>query len=202
MPARRAFPWLPTLMVLLALPALIGFGLWQLQRMHWKAGLLEQLQHNSSLPVADLPVDARIDDLLFRKLRLSLVCDSKPSEMISGRSLRGATGYSTIFRCKAGGHSFDVNAGWAERMPATPPPAPHGLQVGVLAPAAPSDPTTPGFYLETAAPPLSPSAPPTLDSIPNNHFSYAMQWFSFAAILAVIYGLWLRRWLAQRPPAA
>ena len=122
--------------------------------------------------------------------------------ILPGRSLRGATGYSTIFRCKAGGHSFDVNAGWAERMPATPPPAPHGLQVGVLAPAAPSDPTTPGFYLETAAPPLSPSAPPTLDSIPNNHFSYAMQWFSFAAILAVIYGLWLRRWLAQRPPAA
>ena len=33
----------------------------------------------------------------------------------------------------------------------------------------------------TAAPPLAPSAPPSLDDVPNNHRFYAFQWFFFAA---------------------
>jgi cytochrome oxidase assembly protein ShyY1 len=36
--------------------------------------------------------------------------------------------------------------------------------------------------------------PPTLDSIPNNHRFYALQWFFFAAAALVIYGLALRKW--------
>ena len=40
---------------------------------------------------------------------------------------------------------------------------------------------------------LEPSAPPSIASIPNNHRSYAIQWFSFAAIALVIYGLVLRK---------
>lgn len=39
------------------------------------------------------------------------------------------------------------------------------------------------------------SAPPSPDTIPNNHLSYAVQWFLFAGIAAVIYALALRqRW--------
>jgi len=44
-----------------------------------------------------------------------------------------------------------------------------------------------------APPGLEQSAPPTLASIPNNHRSYALQWFSFAAIALIIYGLALRK---------
>ena len=40
---RRGFPVLPTLMVLIAVPILIGFGFWQLQRMQWKDALLVEL---------------------------------------------------------------------------------------------------------------------------------------------------------------
>ena len=44
------------------------------------------------------------------------------------------------------------------------------------------------------APGLQPSAPPSLESIPNNHMAYAFQWFIFAGIAAVIYGLaWRKR---------
>ena len=32
-----------------------------------------------------------------------------------------------------------------------------------------------------------------------NHFSYAMQWFAFAALSIVIYGLMLRRLASRRP---
>ena len=52
----------------------------------------------------------------------------------------------------------------------------------------------------TAPPGLEPSAPPSLRSIPNNHRSYAVQWFSFALIALVIYGLALRkRFTGERP---
>ena len=39
---------------------------------------------------------------------------------------------------------------------------------------------------------LEPSAPPSTESIPNNHRSYAVQWFLFARIALLIYGLALR----------
>ncbi len=42
-------------------------------------------------------------------------------------------------------------------------------------------------------------APPSLDSISNNHRSYAIQWFMFAGIAALIYGLALRlRWKKEQ----
>ena len=45
----------------------------------------------------------------------------------------------------------------------------------------------------TSPPGLEPSAPPSIDQIPNNHRSYAVQWFLFAQIAAVIYALALRK---------
>jgi cytochrome oxidase assembly protein ShyY1 len=45
-------------------------------------------------------------------------------------------------------------------------------------------------------PGLMASAVPSPDSIPNNHLSYAIQWFLFAAAAALIYVLALR--LRQR----
>ena len=45
----------------------------------------------------------------------------------------------------------------------------------------------------TAPAGLVPSAPPSTDQIPNNHRSYAIQWFLFALIAAVIYILALRK---------
>jgi cytochrome oxidase assembly protein ShyY1 len=52
----------------------------------------------------------------------------------------------------------------------------------------------------TAPPGLEPSAPPSIAEIPNNHRSYAVQWFLFALIAVVIYVLALRK--KQRDEAA
>jgi cytochrome oxidase assembly protein ShyY1 len=49
----------------------------------------------------------------------------------------------------------------------------------------------------TAAPGLQPSAPPSIEQIPNNHRSYAVQWFAFAGIALVIYALALRKRLRE-----
>ena len=48
---------------------------------------------------------------------------------------------------------------------------------------------------------LEPSAPPSLDSIPNNHRAYAVQWFLFAGIALVIYFIALRRRFPGAPKA-
>ena len=49
------------------------------------------------------------------------------------------------------------------------------------------------------APGLVASAPPSPDAIPNNHLAYAIQWFIFAGIAAVIYVLALRRRAKETP---
>jgi cytochrome oxidase assembly protein ShyY1 len=51
----------------------------------------------------------------------------------------------------------------------------------------------------SAAPPLAPSAPPSLEEVPNNHRFYAFQWFFFAGLAVLIYWLALRRRLSREP---
>lgn len=199
---RRGFPVVPTVMVAIAVPILIGFGIWQIQRAEWKAGVLAQLARNADLPPVALGDTFDMESMLFRRATAELQCDS-PATPRAGRNMQGAPGYSFLFPCRAGRQLLAVNAGWAPR-PDIPqgllPPA--GQHLGVLAPADPSKPARLVFYLVAPQPPLVASAPPSIDTIPDNHQSYAIQWFSFAAILAVIYGLWLRRWLAtSRSPA-
>ena len=43
------------------------------------------------------------------------------------------------------------------------------------------------------APGLSPNEAPDLDSVPNNHLAYGVQWFLFAGVAGIIYVLALRR---------
>ena len=46
---------------------------------------------------------------------------------------------------------------------------------------------------DRAAPGLEPTAPPSPADIPNNHLAYAVQWFLFASVAAIIYALALWR---------
>ena len=45
---------------------------------------------------------------------------------------------------------------------------------------------------------LAPNARPDPGEIPNNHWSYAIQWFLFALVALVIYGIALRKRLAVK----
>lgn len=186
-------------MVLIAVPILIGFGFWQLQRMHWKDALLVELAQNPTKPLLDLG-SARIPATAqFRKARLLVRCDAAPAALRAGRNLNGETGYSHIASCRTAAQPLLLDAGWTARPdPEMVNGSPRTVE-GTLVHAADG-----GWLLVDAGslPPLQPSAPPGPDTISNNHLSYAIQWFSFATILAVIYGLWLRRWLAQQSPRA
>lgn len=202
---RRGFPIVPTLMVALALPLLGGLGVWQLQRHTWKQALLADYARNAQQPPADLGSGPIPPGSQFRLVRLLARCPAAPATQRAGRNLLGESGVSHFRACHAGNHRLEINAGWSAHFEPVTFPAFDGPAEGrlVLAPAgdwllvAAS-----GMPAAAASAPLTPSAPPTPETIPNNHLLYALQWFSFAAILAVIYGLWLRRWLAQRGPAA
>ncbi len=196
MPPSRHFPLIPTLMVLVAVPILIGFGIWQLQRAQWKEALLADLAANAQLPVADLGTGPIPDGYQFRRITLTIICRPGKPDARVGQNLEGEVGYSQFLPCLAGNQPILVNAGWAIR--------PDGWN-GALA-GWPTTPVT-GTIIETAdgnppytlvlaqaAPGLVPSAPPSTDSIRNTHLSYAVQWFGFATILAAIYALYVRRW--------
>ena len=64
---------------------------------------------------------------------------------------------------------------------------------------APDNETRMRLVAASAPPGLETVAPPSLNSIANNHRSYAIQWFLFAGIATLIYGLALRiRWKKEQ----
>lgn len=186
-------------MVALALPVLLGFGIWQLQRAEWKAGVLADLGRNQALPLVDLGAGPIPADSQFRLVRLRLACTGGLAQLKAGRSLDGRAGYSHLVPCRAGDTPVTRDAGWSPRPDPVTIPGGTAIFEGRLVKA-------PGgswvLVDAVSGPPLAPSAPPGPETISDNHLSYAVQWFSFAAILAVIYALWLRRWLASNRPAA
>jgi cytochrome oxidase assembly protein ShyY1 len=185
-----------------AFPLLVGLGVWQLQRAEWKEGLLAQLRANAALPVATLGPGDDPERFQFRRVRLVLVCDPPPPVVQAGRNAAGRSGYVALVRCTradaaARGEDLLLAIGWGERpdswkaVRAWPPATPHAVE-GVLVTRT----HAPAWMLvaSTGAAPLEAAAPPTVETISNNHRAYAVQWFGFAAILAAIYGAYVVRW--------
>ena len=91
---------------------------------------------------------------------------------------------------------MSVEVGWSKN-PNARPDWHGGLVSGVI---APDHLTRMRLVAATAPPGLEPSAPPSIASIPNNHRGYAIQWFSFAAVALIIYGLAVRKRLREERP--
>jgi hypothetical protein len=117
----------------------------------------------------------------------------------AGRNRAGEPGYVHIVDCRTGfeGPGVSVELGWS-RDPRAKVNWRGGPVSGVIAPDRRSR-----MRLVAASAPegLAPSAPPSLETIPNNHRSYAVQWFLFAFIAAAIYALAVRKRLKPEAPA-
>ena len=61
-----------------------------------------------------------------------------------------------------------------------------------------SQPKTLMLVSDTPAAGLDANPGPDLSAVPNNHLAYAVQWFIFAALAGIIYGLALR-WRGTSP---
>jgi surfeit locus 1 family protein len=187
-------PVIPTLMVAVMVPAMLGLGVWQLQRAAWKEALLADLASAAELPPLDLDT-ASHRSANFR--RASATCTDPPgrARAVIGKNAVGATGYMYLARCRPG---VEAVAGWAARPDLPLPPR----ALGPVAGTAISTNDRIRLYLGRPAGLPEPAVPPGLGSIPNNHRAYAWQWFAFALTLAVIYGLYLRSRRRQVAAAA
>jgi surfeit locus 1 family protein len=213
---RKRFPWLATLLTLVMVPILIGLGIWQLERRAWKAELKAQLAAAPTLPpVTATGFAAALADatpLQYRRAVLDCRPGSvKPYDLKGGQSAAGASGFLVLVDCgdpalrHGDGPGVVVVAGWNERPDTTTPVAVATRFDGLIIDRPYGDDKRRPQYMlipRTAVPPLAPSLMPDPADLSDNHLSYAIQWFSFAAILIVIYGIWLRRYykVGEEPP--
>ena len=63
----RRFPWILTVLTALALCLLIGLGVWQVERLQWKVGLMDAADAAAAKPPAPLAEVLGQGDLEFRK---------------------------------------------------------------------------------------------------------------------------------------
>lgn len=183
-------PVIPTIIVGIAIAIMIGLGVWQLQRMAWKEALLAEYRSASDKSAVAWPVVPDPDALpLYRASSVNCL-EVTGWRSSSGRSADGASGWVHIALCRTGaeGPGAQVVAGWSQR-PVNPAWS-GGLVSGMIAPDSSA------LIRLVAAPPvagLQAVRKPSPEDIPNNHWAYAVQWFLFAGIAAVIYGLAVAR---------
>jgi surfeit locus 1 family protein len=203
MASARRIPIFPTLLTIVMLAVLVSLGVWQLQRREWKAALIAQLEAAQTQPLLQ-PVDflrAMQGEASVQYRRAELPCSPGrvlPYDLKGGSSLSGVSGYLVLVSCRPNRKPPDIVAvaGWTQR----PDAAAVELVVdtvfrGTIIERPYGDaPTRPQFMLipDTAVPPLERSRMPTPADLPDNHLSYAGQWFGLAGVLIIIYGLWLR----------
>jgi surfeit locus 1 family protein len=195
---RDKLPIIPTILVVLAVATMIGLGIWQLERRKEKEALLASYAAAANKPPIGWPSVPPKEPLpLFRSATAN--CLSVTGfRTAAGQNLRGEPGFLIIADCSTGaeGPGVAVELGWSKD-----PNSGHayrgGLVSGVIAPDRIS---RMRLVAATPGPGLAASAPPSPGTIPNNHFSYAIQWFLFAGIAVVIYVLALR-WRGQKVKA-
>jgi cytochrome oxidase assembly protein ShyY1 len=194
----RRVPVIATVIVGLAVAAMVGLGIWQLQRAKWKEGLLARYQQAEKLPPITWPtVPLRSDELpLFRHATGNCL---RPTgkRAVAGENRAGDPGYVQIVDCSTGaeGPGMSVELGWSQN-PNAKVNWGGGLVSGII---GPDSRMRMRLVAATAPPGLQPSAPPSIGSIPNNHRFYALQWFSFAIIALIIYALALaKRWKEEK----
>jgi len=194
----RRLPLVPTIVVVAAVALMIGLGVWQLQRATWKDALLGRYAQAERLPPISFPTmpvqDSKLP--LFRHATgMCLRIVGRRAQ--AGENRGGEPGYVQIVDCATGaeGPGMSVEVGWSKDPNAKFNWA-GGPVSGVIAP----DRLARMRLVAASAPPgLEPSAPPSLSAIPNNHRSYAFQWFAFALTALLIYGLAVRKRFTDQP---
>ena len=187
----RRWPLIPTILVALAAAVMVGLGVWQLRRMDEKQALLARLYAAQSLPPIGWPTAPLGGELPLFRSATGNCLEVTRFRTAAGQNRSGEPGFLVIADCRTGaeGPGMAVELGWSKN-----PNAGHefrgGLVSGVIAPDSHA---RMRLVAAEPGPGLMASAVPSTATIPNNHFSYAIQWFLFAAIALVIYVLALAR---------
>ena len=186
----RRWPLIPTILVGLAVATMIGLGIWQLQRKGEKEALLARLVAAQDLPPIGWPTAPTGEPLPLFRSATGNCLEVVGFRTSAGQNRSGEPGFLVIADCRVGaeGPGLAVELGWSKN-PNAGREYKGGLVSGVIAPDRIS---RMRLVAAEPGPGLMASAPPSPATIPNNHLSYAIQWFVFAIIALVIYVLALR----------
>lgn len=206
----RRLPLIPTLCVAIAIMVMIGLGVWQWQRSGEKEAMIAILRANPAKPSTSFPAIGPVPaDILFRRssthcLRVVGWRDE------AGRAADGSMGFRYIAECTTGaeGPGVLVNLGVGGK-PGLKPDWTGGQVEGWIAEEPDHRsllsrlfekplPLRPMLIASTPVAGLKAAAPPKVEDVPNNHIAYAVQWFLFAGIAALIYGLAIRKYRHPR----
>ena len=182
----RRRPILPTLIVALAVAAMIALGVWQLRRAEWKADLLARYERAQTMS-SNVPwprTEEELERSLFRWSQFD--CQRVLGMRVTAAtSAEGEKGVAQIARCAIdGGGEAEVALGWSR--PTEQVRWGGGEVSGIIASGG-------VLHAAQVLPGLQPLAPPDPNDVPNNHLMYAGQWFFFALTALVIYVLALRK---------
>jgi len=170
--------------------AMVGLGFWQLQRMRQKEALLATLAAAQDRPPIGWPTAPMAGPPPLFRAATGNCLEVAGFRTAAGQNRSGEPGYLVIADCRVGaeGPGMAVELGWSKN-PNAGRDYRGGLVSGVIAPDRLS---LMRLVAAEPGPGLMASAAPSPATIPNNHLSYAIQWFLFAGIAALIYFLALR----------
>lgn len=194
----RRVPIIPTLLVALVVAGCVWAAFWNLGRAKLHSAELQKLQAAGSLPPITFPTVPTSGDQLPLYRFASGNCLKVVNRRTDvGESASGEPGFAIIFDCATGaeGPGMSVQVGWSKDPKAVTPWA-GGLVSGVIIPDRKSR-----IRLVAAAP--APGLQPNgtikaaITVPPGQNRGYAFQFFSFAVIAVVIYGLAVRTRLRE-----
>lgn len=193
----RRIPILATLLVMAAVATMIALGFWQLERRDQKREMLESFRAaQKSDIVVPWPGEGESESSLYRRSQVTCVRVVSHSG-IAGRNAKGDAGVAQVADCVfADGETGRVVLGWSRQPLAVQGVQWQGGEVrGVIAPG-------PRLVADPPLAGLEANAMPDPSQIPDNHLSYAVQWFLFAGAALVVYVLALRKRLQEKPAPA
>jgi len=201
----RRLPIAATMIVALAVSAMIALGVWQLQRATWKEALIARYAANAKLPPVAYPALGPVPEhAMFRRSQVTCVRVAS-WRLEGGRAANGRSGTRHIAECATGaeGPGALIDMGVAPD-PRVRPTWRGGVVDGVITTEpnramlitglfGPAPVLRPMLIARTPAPGLAASAPPSVGQISNNHRAYAVQWFVFALVALIIFVLAVQR---------
>ncbi|QGX97555.1 SURF1 family protein [Roseovarius faecimaris] len=220
---------IPVMFGLLGVGVLLWLGTWQVQRLAWKEGVLAEIEARIAAAPVALPANPDPERDQYLSVRLSGTLSPETLRVLVSRKQIGA-GYRLISALDTGERRVLVDRGFVrvgENIPDAPTSeftvtgnlnwpddrnssTPDNDVAGNtwfardIAQMAEVLDTQPVLVIAREMSPADPgvtSLPVDTSAIPNDHLSYAITWYSLAAIWAImtLYFLWRQR--APRPKA-
>lgn len=206
----------PLILGVVGCAILISLGVWQLQRLAWKEAMLEQIQR--SIEGAPVPLPAAVDpSMKYMPVLVSGTTTGQEIDVLSGTRESGG-GYQIVSGFVTDdGRRILLDRGFVDQDHKRDPRPPVHLQVvGNLhwpqekASATPAPNLDQNIWFARDVPAMAAQLqtqpilvvaaevagdaqgvqpiPVAIDGIPNNHLSYAMQWFMIAMAWAGMTG--------------